>query len=146
MQPNDRDSKAAEHATGGAAPAKATGGATPAKGTGDAVPAVKEYSIDGKQTIEEQENALQAIEAFSREVTAYVKNDKDASGALTNNPTVKELGRHDPQPKALKLVALEANADEEAIEGATGDMVLAFKGAAYVSGKEQTVLGLRENS
>jgi hypothetical protein len=130
------ENKTAEQGKGGAVPALEADKRPNNQVVGESLP-----HVDGKQTIGEQENALRLVENTGRKVTAY---EEDDAAAKMNKVTASLVGQHDPQPSPLKLVALAKDANQAAIQNATGDMVLAFKGVAYVGSQEQTVLGLRD--
>ncbi len=102
--------------------------------------------VDGKQTLGQQEMALNFMEQISfAKVISYSKRPAEQSADLTVNEAVLDdvpIGR---QPPALHLEAIDAKGDPAAVIAghlAQGHNII-FHDTAFVDGTEKIVLGFR---
>jgi hypothetical protein len=99
--------------------------------------ATHKHLVDGGQTLDQQENALNEMEQLSfAKVTAYA----EVSGTTNNEATLEDvpIGQQ-PGPLHLEKEDDDTQADNVKVAGKTE----IFRGKAFVEGKEKIVLGFR---
>lgn len=102
--------------------------------------------VDGKQALDAQERALNFIEqAMFAKVINYSKAAQPPNPASTANEAVLQDVPIGQQPKPLHLEALDANGDATPVisQQLKAGKTVVFHDVAFVSGKEQMVLGFR---
>jgi hypothetical protein len=107
--------------------------------------AINTQLVDGNQDLAGQERALNFMEqATFAKVISYSKT-QDAANKTTPNEAVLQDVPIGQQPGPLHLESLAIGADATAVISTQlkAGKVVVFHDTAYVSGKEQLVLGFR---
>ncbi|MDX2181742.1 MAG: hypothetical protein SFV18_19270 [Bryobacteraceae bacterium] len=105
------------------------------------------HFIDGKQTLEQQQDALNFVQNLrSRKVIDYAKSSQSNATVKANAAVSIDVPLADPQPGALALVAVTAANPAATIiaeQLAAGNGIV-FHQKLFVGGAETEVLGFRK--
>jgi hypothetical protein len=108
--------------------------------------ALNKQLVDGKQTLAEQERALNFAEQVTfAKVINYCKLTANLPAGTTPNEAILQDVPIGGQPKPLHLAALDPATDPAPVisKQLQAGKIVVFHDVAFVSGKEQMVLGSR---